>query len=266
MALNRTAGVNNGHFSGSGKVFSRDASGLSEIVKGLLVRDAAVRIEAESITGLTDSSGGTAGASIAAATIPVTNDLTGLTTGCTAASFDISTLDVEDAYATLLGQANLVLAEISGGSVVKGDGTDGSGTVGAIDVVTAANSDNTDALTYDSSRAIFQQLLDNQATTTAVVDLCRVAVGLAKTTEATGGGSQQVIILSDATNGPLSVGSVNAGANGADATAAVLKAAVDAQLVILANNVALLCDQLDAVTDISEATVQKPSNYAGEDR
>lgn len=352
MSLDRDVQFGRESFAGGGRVFEKGGRGAAAAIQSIFQKLAQIRLEAESITALTDSSGGAAGnvfttdfgtddridlaeatqvvsgsgpfrlantggglpaglsasvdyflrredddvgveftlhltkaAAEDASSTPVDitsdgtgtqfllavkeaadftdSDLTGLTTGVTIASLDTAADTVMDAYATLAGQVNLVLAEVGGDSIDVGPGTDGSGTIGAIDDSAAANTVDTDATTFASAQAVRGDLEDAQYTVIEAVNVCRRSVGLADVPIT---GRQGVASRPDSgagrINGEIEQGlDINQGAaieNAVvtDATtiaSAVLLAEWDAMVDVLADNVALLADQLDAVTNITEA-------------
>ncbi len=171
------------------------------------------------------------------------NDLTGLTTGLTSASLNTAADTVMDAYATLIGRVNSVRVPLGMGSLDDGPGTDGTGTVSAIDDTAAANSNNTDAATVASARTVLGDLLDAERTVVAAVNEVRAAVGLSEVTLfGTHGGDIEVGL--DVNQGAA----IENAADGADATAAALLAEWDAAVDNLADNVALLVEKLDEAT------------------
>jgi len=202
------------------------------------------------------------------------NDLTGLTTGVTAASANAAADTVMDAYATLVERANLVLAELDAGAAAEGPGTAGGGTIAAIDDTATANTDDTDAASFDSVRAVRQDLEDSQRTVVDLVNVCRRAVGLGPVPEAgvvgqRSSASASAPVPADAegagrsTKGRLLSGhdlvAISDAANVDPPTAAVLLAEWDAFVDHLADNVAFLADQLDEVTEAGgKVAVQVP--------
>ena len=183
-------------------------------------------------------------------------NLTGLTTGFTAASWNTSVDSVFTAYATLAARANLGLDSIGAGDILDGPGTSGGATIAAVDVDVAANTNDTTATTFASVKAAMDEIENSQATIIDVVDVLRVAVGLARVPRAGN------------VRGAIDVGGVN-GDNAAtdgvttDATtvaASATEAAIEIWLNGIIDNIALLADQIDDAVGI--AANAAPSTYA----
>ena len=186
MAKNLDNAFGPNHLEGSKHVFERDAEprSLNSHIRSILVREAQLRV-AQSNPGLiTDSSGGTA-------TVQYTqvdsgpfssNDLTSLTTGVLEGSFDTSADTVMDAYAVLLERLNdEVFSQLGAGDADEGPGTiAASGTVAAVDVVVAANTGDTDAVTVASGRAAQADILHAQRMVIQAIDDAKVMVGQAR--------------------------------------------------------------------------------------
>ncbi len=173
------------------------------------------------------------------------NDLTGLTTGATAASINIGADTVMDAYATVVEQINKVRAELGMGSLGTGPGALGAGTIAVIDDTVAANGGNTDAASYASVIPVFNDLLTMQSTVAAAVNEIRMACGLAKVE-----GPQKFV---GKVRKGLDLAAISDAANHANPpVAAVLLAHVDAALDVLADNVAFLASRVDNVTAVAD--------------
>ena len=215
-------------------------------------------MDAASITAITDNSGGSDNSAVGVAAAPVETDVSGGTTGVLSSSFDTSADTVMVSFATVLEQANLVLAEIGAGSVGEGPETGGGGTIAALDVSVANNTNDTDAMSFESFSAASVDILDAQATVIAILDRCRKAVGLAVLVVDSGGGSGQGEIASGEDIGTAAI------ANGAaddDAVNGILATEVDAWLVDLQDNIAYFATVLDEVTNV--AADLPITHYAG---
>lgn len=179
--------------------------------------------------------------------VPAEADVSGGTTGCTAASVNTSMDTVADAQATLAGRVNAVLAvSAQAGSVSDGQGTDGAGTISAIDKDVAANTNDTDSVAYAGLRTVFDELLANQKALVLLITKLRRAVGLSDVPVTRAGsnqGSQPV--------GFDLVATLTNTVSSADAVSSATEAAVEAALNDLADNVAFLADQLDEVTAVT---------------
>ncbi len=264
MALNRNRILTADAFTGAGKVHSKETAGLSDVVREIVIKQAATRISVENITALTDSSAGTASGDIELVVIPLEVNVDGLTTGVDFATVDASVDDIMDAYAVILEQANLVLSELGLGSVGEGPGTIAmSGTIAAVDILVDPNDDDDDSWDYTNAKTIFTELLDRQATVIKTVDIMLEAVGLPVNGQDAGAGFAQGTVLHSGTIGsPSGFSSVDIGTtamtNATTVTggtiSTVTEVAVELALAIFANNIAELADQVDLVTNVVATT------------
>lgn len=185
MAKNFLRSVGERHFSGQARVHdSADrADSLTAHVRRIYQSFARERVRRANFDQLTDSSGGTAAATYKSADSGalVANDLTGLTTGVTAASLNAAADTVMNAYAVIMERLNdAVFTPLGAGSADEGPGTiAASGTIAAVDDTATANSDDTDAASAASANAVRRDLLHAQRTVIGAIDDARVAVGLA---------------------------------------------------------------------------------------
>lgn len=185
MSKNFDRGVDANHFQGAARVHGRadEVGSLADVTRELLRGDARRRLVAANLADLTDNSGGTAPVAykqLDSAPLP-DNDLTGLTTGVTAASLNAAADSVMNALATLLERCNDgVFAVVGMGTASEGPGTPGSGTIAAIDDTAVANAGNTTAATTASARAVQRDLLHAQRMVMHAIDDAREAVGLAR--------------------------------------------------------------------------------------
>jgi hypothetical protein len=177
-------------------------------------------------------------------------NLTGLTTGITSASLNTAADTVMTAIATLIERVNLVRVPLGLGTLDDGPGTGGAGTIAVIDDSAANNSGNTDSATYASGTKALGDLLDAERTAIVAVNEIRVAVGLdAITVFGPHGGSVETGL--DINQGAA----IENASDGADATSTFLLTEWDATLDNMADNIALLADLVDEVTD-NTGTVQ----------
>ena len=182
--------------------------------------------------------------------------LTGLTTGFTAASWNTSADTLMTDYATLVTRANLALDSIGAGDILDGPGTAHATIVEAIDIDVAANTNDTTATTFASVKAAMDEIENSQATVIDVIDVARVAVGLARVPRA---GNLRGSIDLGGVNGNLAI------TNGVVTTAVTIaasatEAAIEIWLAGMQDNIAFLADMIDEVTDI--AADAAPSTYA----
>ena len=183
-------------------------------------------------------------------------NLAGLTTGFTAASADTSFDSLMTAYATLAARANLGLDSVGAGDILDGPETSGGATIAAVDVDVAANASDTTAVTFDSAKAILDELFNSQATVIDVIDVLRVAVGLARVPRAR---NLRGAIDNAGVNGNLAI--TNAVTTTATTiTASATEAAIEVLLTGLQDNVAFLADMVDEAVGI--AADAAPSTYA----
>ena len=174
----------------------------------------------------------------------VGTDLTGLTTGFTIASWDTSVDEVFTAYATLQDRVNQFLRGIGAGTLADGPGTSGGATIASIDVDIAVNTNDTDATNLASANSAVTELLNSQKTLIDSINIARTAVGLARVPR-----TDVLVGTSDLTDG---INSGAAATNGVVTDATTIQTApleADAEIILvgLADNVAFLADQLDAV-------------------
>lgn len=174
----------------------------------------------------------------------VENDVTGDTTGVTKASLNTAADTVMNAYATLMGRINSVRTVLGMGSLNDGPGTDGAGTIAAVDDTASANTTDDDAADYASAVAVLDDLDDALNTVVTALSQVRVAVGLAT-----------VPVLGNLPGDVEQGLDINQGAAIVDATdgtdsaaSAVLLAEWDAALDVHSDNIAYLADLLDEVT------------------
>lgn len=177
--------------------------------------------------------------------------------GFTAASWDTSADTVLTAYATLVERANLVLDSVGAGDILDGPGTGGSGTIATVDVdVVNASADDVTSTTFASVKAAMDEIYNSQATVIDIIDVCRVAVGLARVPRAIN------------VTGSIDVGGVNGNNAITDGVvtdantivSSVTEVAIEIWLEGIADNVALLADQLDDASGV--AADAAPSTYA----
>lgn len=253
MATNRAGQLLPGNFAGSRRLFARGPLGLFGLVVDMLREAARTAARRLALSAMTDSSGGTSGGTVGTVTVPPVAD-TSASGGLTPASFNTIADTIANAYATLVERANLVRAVLGMGSAPTGPGTPGGGTVGAIAVAVSAASGDSSA-SQSTVALVFASLLNAQATARRNVDEILAAVGMTLTTAA----SEQGTIDGDLLTLPALADAAVVSA-GTSATTGVAKTAVDAQLVILRNNVAYLTAKLSPATVAPTGAL---ASYAG---
>ena len=191
-------------------------------------------------------------------------DVSGGVLGILDTSLDTSVDTFTAAYGVMMERVNEARALINAGSLDEGPGVIAtSGTIAVLDVDVAVNNNDTDAVTYASWRTIEQELVDAEQTLVQAINEIRAAVGLGLV-PATGdrlGNADEDLDLYDgdaATNASPTV-------DAAGAAGSVLNVPVDALLAVLQDNVALLADQIDDVTDAANVitTTIGPIAYVG---
>ncbi len=188
----------------------------------------------------------------------VTDDGEDDTDSFTAATGDASFDDLMDAYAVLEDYIDGGLVVIGAGTLDPGPGTVGSaGTVAAIDVDVAANSDNITGTTFASALAIVTEIENSQKTLIDGINVLRIAIGLT------------AIPVAQNVKGVIDPDGINGGdaiTNCVDTTAVtILIAATEAGIEIwlngMADNVAFLADMCDDIADVAASATT--SQYAG---
>lgn len=186
MAKNFQRLVGREHFAAEAHVHegTRRQNSLASIVRNMLQHLAGAAVSAATITGLTDSSGGTAPAQYAfsAGGRFVPTDLTGLTTGVQAAALNTAADLFSNAYREIAADLNLALAALSSsiGTVAIGPGGATNDTIEALTVAITANTDDTNAATAASCNAVREDLLHHQLMLINAIDDVREMVGLSR--------------------------------------------------------------------------------------
>lgn len=174
------------HLTGAQHVHEKDqeSKSLSRHIRNLLQEDARDRVAKVNVAALIDSSGGSAAVQYEQSDSGVLAgpDLTGLTTGVTAASLNTAADTAMACYAVILERLNdSVFAPLGAGDADEGPGTIAtSGTIPAVDDTAANNADDTDAASVISARAVQADLLHMQKLVIKAIDDARVMVGLAR--------------------------------------------------------------------------------------
>ncbi len=239
MATDLTGKVTAGLFDGLANLVGSARNALGSIVIALLQELARAKARFLGTPPLVDSSGGTPGVAIGTVTVPPTAD-TSTAGGATAASINAAADTVMNALATLAQRCNVLRVPLGMGSSPTGPGTVGNGTIAAITVAVASASGDASA-SRASVALVFADVLTRQRTTRRNVDECRRAVGL----------SPVAIPPSEQGTSPAdslamaAIADAIAVAPGTAATKGVAKAAIDAALVVLRDNVAYLARKLD---------------------
>ena len=217
------------HFSGNGRVYTREPTGLAAILRGLAIDNARLKVEVSSVHDFTDDSTGTA-SSIAALPLPVTAlDVTaagGAQTVALAASLvkvqnagEVMTNTINEASALLGLPANVSAS----GAQVTAD------TIPALDLSGTASNGAT-AASFASTVASFQVAKDNFARLLSGANAVLVAIGAAPLSD-TVLGNHAIDLTLAAIPAPVSVSAGPGGVALADTTAF---------LSAYANNVATL--------------------------
>jgi len=241
MAVNRSGRVKTNVFAGFANIVGTVGLGLYAIVKTILQELARSQVRRLGLPPLVDSSGGTAGAAIAAVTVPPVAD-TSSSGGATVASVNTAADTVMDAFAVIVTRANKARAVLGMGSAPTGPGTVATaGTIAVVDDSVSAASGNNSA-SQATVALMFADLLSRQRVVVANVDEIRAAVGLDAvpiTGTVQGDDADLDGLTMDAITNAAAV------AAGTSATTGVALSAIDAQLDILSDNIALLADLLD---------------------
>lgn len=184
MAKNFDREVRIDHFRAGARVHDVREGSLADGFTKFLQDNARKQVAKSNVVALTDNSGGAAGVVYAQSDSGVlsSNDLTGFTTGVTAASLNTAADTVMNAYAVLAERLNdAVFTPVGAGSLDEGPGTiAASGTVAVIDDTADMNTDDTDAASAVSARAVQRDLLHAQRTLMLAIDDARAMVGLAR--------------------------------------------------------------------------------------
>lgn len=264
MARSTNNKVTANSFSGLGKVFQASDGGVGPALKAILIKLAGDQLATANLTGLTDSSGGTDGTTVAAIVFPTENDLESLTTGVSAASANTAADSVMNAYATIMARVNAARALLGMGSLQIGPGTDGAGTIAAVDDTAAANTTDTDAADLASVTVILNELLDAQKAVHYAIDEVKAAVGLAPLVVAAGAVSQGTVSATlnvrDGTNPGAAI------TNATVTTATTIQTAPlltewDAAIDVLSDNIAYFATSIDLATDLDGSEAM--THFAG---
>lgn len=217
---------------------------VQDAVAALAQEAARARVAASAPGALTDSTGGTGGAALAAVVTPTQGIVDGATAFSPKAGFDTATTAIEAAHKELATTLNLFLARITGASgprVTMTAGGSANATLEAItSALTAATSGTLEATT---GRAEITKARNVQAALASALNYCRVAMGLAPITDGSGG------VFNRVTNG----WNVDAFARAASATspttggATLTDASVDAALGALRNNISTMAAALNVM-------------------
>lgn len=187
------------------------------------------------------------------------SNLTGLTTGATAASIDTGAATIRDAYRELLTKVNLSRAEL-GLAQITLVGTAADGTIGAIDDAAAANANDTDAASIASVQALVDKLITNEKVALMAINDLRVAVGLRAIQDLGERAPAQLPNSYPASFDRGTMVALTAAANVNPPTAAVLLAEIDALFDLLSDNFATLVDGWQEV-GLATALPAYPGGY-----
>ena len=189
----------------------------------------------------------------------VTSNGFDVTTGFTKASGDTSFDTIMDNYAEVLDVIDAILVLIGAGTVDDGPGSVGAaGTIAAVDIDVAANSNNTTSVTFDSVTAVITEIENSQLTVLDAVNRLAVAIGVTP------------IAIASNVRGTVDPDGVNGGdaiSNCVTSTATTIlaqatEAGIEIWLAGMADNNSLIAVFLQTLADTATPTVMV--NYAGE--
>jgi hypothetical protein len=178
----------------------------------------------------------------------VTDDGTSETRSFTAASGDTSFDTIMTSYATLVERCVVAAASVGCGDINDGPGSGGSGTIAVTDVDVAQNTNDVTGTTYASAVAIVEELLNGQKTVANYISVLRLAVGLGRVPEPN---NVTGVVDDVGVNGAGDAITNCVTTDGTTIAVSALETEIEALLVVLTDNIALLADQLDEVTDIA---------------
>lgn len=178
----------------------------------------------------------------------VSDDGASDTDSFTAASGDTSFDTIMTSYATLVERAVVAAASVGCGTINDGPGSGGSGTIAVTDVDVAANSNDATGVTFAETQTIVEELLSAQKTVANYISVLRLAVGLGRVPEASNVSGE----VDDVGVNGAGVAITNCVTTDATTIAeSAREDEIEPLLVVLTDNIALLADQLDEVTDIT---------------
>lgn len=206
---------------------------LEQLLAGVTATQAAITVSALALTALTDNSTGSAAAKFTIPEKAVAIAASGSNLAQKAAT-ETALGKVKNALATLYTRANAVATGLGlETSTYVGGGTDGAGTVAALDKSVTGATTGAALVEYEANRLAIN---GNLTTLKGFVDRLANAVGIKDLADKAGQTGAHVAIT---------------GTVGTAAAPGVSKAKVDADLTAWANNVAILAAKLNAITSVS---------------
>lgn len=161
---------------------------LHDAVTALAQEAARSRVAASAPSALTDSSGGTAGASLVAVVTPTIGVVDGATTFSPKAGFDTATAAIEAGHKELATTLNLFLARILGSAGPRVTMAQGGSANGTIEAITAAlSAAASGCVSAATARVEINKARNVQAALASALNYCRVAMGLNPVADGSGG-------------------------------------------------------------------------------
>jgi hypothetical protein len=243
--------VSSAHFSGTSKVFGRDHDHLAAIVRGLAADNARNR-SAQLNTGLTDNSGGTAGAGLMANPAPAAA-AGAATTSAPKAGFDSELVKIANNVADLALRVNLLRGQNGMSLLTDSSGGTANTTLEALLVNLTAVDGSTGTAALDEASARLRMASVNNALSSLAAAVSDLAVIF---------GVDPLVDLIGGTVG-TTIAAISASGTGVGGAGLItmLDAAVDAWLVINRDNVATLAGKLNAMVGTA-ALAHAPSVVA----
>lgn len=228
---------------------------ITRIIRGLAQDNARSKLEAESISSVTDSTGGTASAAytIAALTLPPAYTVSG-TTASPKAGFDTAIGKLANAADSLAAYMNPYRASLGLPKIVLGNGTVTSAIPSLDTDLTAVTGSGNTAVAAESGRAQLVIAKNNFSTLARAVNDFAAALGMEPIVDASGG---------SALNGVLSDSAATATGVAGTALGTLQDSAVDTFLQTIANNYATLIAYLNNVLLNPTAGVTLTDNSSG---
>lgn len=174
-----TVVVTKNYFSGMSNIHDAGPNGLAAIIRGLATGQARTTIFAASLAGLVDSSGGTKGNILSTLNLVTPSGLFNATVagGVQTTAFNTSLGKIRNAQVTIASRLRVALGKLGLPPVVSVEGTDGLGTIAAMDL-TATTAAGAAAVSYASFVA---------AANIAVINLQALTAGMNSLIGALGG-------------------------------------------------------------------------------
>ena len=170
-------------FQGSGKVFSREATGLASILRGMLIDNARLRVEVSGVHDFTDNSTGVVGAGVVALPLPFTPIDATLAGGATVVALNASLAKIQNAGLVIRNTINEGSALLGLPANIPGPGVQVTAdTIPVLDQAGAAGN-GVAAAEFNSTVAAFRVAGANLARVLNGANAMFVALGLAPLSE-----------------------------------------------------------------------------------